>query len=342
MSPPAGFLDEPWRFDLFATLRKLEQAEAARPRIGRNDALRDEVVRLGQNPYLAFPASTIEAAGLKPDGRLRIIARFLGQLGPQGPLPLATTAEALAWLEMRDESFARFLDLFNNRFIQLFYRAWADARPIAQHARLDDDRFASYVGSFIGLGRPMFLGLDSVPDERKLRFAGLAAPAAKSATRLRALLEGVLGLRVEIHEFVGSRLPIEPEDQAQLGSRNATLGVDAMVGAAAFSVSDKITVRVRAATLDEFESVLPESRRAEQIADLVLFYLGEAIEWDVEIALPEREARPMRLGQSGAIGWTSWLAPKTTPETEMRERIDARFDVAERVKARRAAHALNS
>ena len=52
----------------------------------------------------------------------------------------------------RDPSFARFTDIFSNRFLQLFFRAWADARPIAHHDRPADDRFADYVGSFAGIG----------------------------------------------------------------------------------------------------------------------------------------------------------------------------------------------
>ena len=67
-------------------------------------------------------------------------------------MPLTTTDESLGWLLMRDDSFARFLDLFNNRFLQLFFRAWSDARPIAQHDRPNEDRFIGFIGSFIGIG----------------------------------------------------------------------------------------------------------------------------------------------------------------------------------------------
>ena len=52
--------------------------------------------------------------------------------GPQGALPLTTTDEAYSWLRARDDAFARFVDIFQGRFLALFFRAWADARPIAQ------------------------------------------------------------------------------------------------------------------------------------------------------------------------------------------------------------------
>ena len=81
-----------------------------------------------------FPPRTSRPSTTR-DGRLRILVKFLGLLGPQGALPLATTEESLTWWLMRDDAFPRFLDLINGRFLQLFFRAWSDARPIAQHDR---------------------------------------------------------------------------------------------------------------------------------------------------------------------------------------------------------------
>ncbi|MGY4290296.1 hypothetical protein ACVWXO_009562 [Bradyrhizobium sp. LM2.7] len=174
---------EPWRFDFFHTLREFERANPDRPRIGDSAARRDEYVDLGQVPYLEFPASNL-AAVEDHAGRLRILVKFLGLLGPQGALPIATTDESLGWWLMRDDAFPRFLDLLNGRFLQLFFRAWADARPIAQHDRPAEDRFIAYVGSFTGLGSAVFADRDTVPDMAKLSFAGLVAPKAKCASRL--------------------------------------------------------------------------------------------------------------------------------------------------------------
>jgi len=42
----------------------------------------------------------------------------------------------------------------------------------------------------------------------------------------------------------------------------------------------------------------------------------------------------MRLGQSGQLGWTSWLAPDWSSRDEWR--TDARFDLASRFAARAA------
>lgn len=325
---------DPYRFDFFAVLRRLERSFPDKPRIGDAVTLREEYVRLGQNPYLAFPASNLqEFKALGPD-RYRILVKFLGLMGPQGALPLPTTTEAYNWTEARDDSFARFCDLINNRFLQLFFRAWSDARPIGQHERPDKDRFFAYIGSTVGLGSPIYHGLDTVPDPQKLAHAGLMAPAAKSAVRLEALILGAIGLDADVYEFVGVRLPVAIEDQSSLGKANAGLGSEMMLGSSVYSVCDKFRIRIHAADLQEYGGVLPKGELAEPLVDLVYFYIGETLEWDVEIALPANKVEPMRLGKFGALGWTTWLNPKIDPE-DKNERCDARFNLAERIRALR-------
>ena len=130
--------------------------------------------------------------------------------GPQGALPLTTTEEAYSWLLERDDAFPRFVDIFQRRFLALFFRAWADARPIAQHDRPDEDRFRAYIGAMIGIGTPAFRDADSISDFAKLQYAGLLAARVKSASRLRAFLTSFLETRVEIEEFVGGWLELDP------------------------------------------------------------------------------------------------------------------------------------
>ena len=170
-------------------MRRLERSFADRPRIGDSASRRDEYVALGQDPYMDFPASNLSRFERETDGRFHVLVKFLGLLGPQGALPLATTEEAYAWNLMRDDAFPRFLDILNHRFLQLFFRAWSDARPIGQHDRPDADRFVTYVGAMIGIGSRALSAISiRCPTPPSLLFAGLMAPQAKSASRLRGLV----------------------------------------------------------------------------------------------------------------------------------------------------------
>lgn len=325
---------EPWRFDFFAVLRRLERSFPERGRIADVAARRDEYVALGEPPFLDFPASTIAQADRDGQGRLRLLVKFLGLLGPQGALPLTTTEESYHWSLVHDDAFPRFLDIFNHRFLQLFYRAWADSRPVAQHDRPDLDRFAAYVGSVIGLGSGPFHDRDSVPDAEKLAHAGLIGAQAKSASRLRSFLAGLFDAEVEIEQFCGTRLVFDPQDRTRIGRSHCALGGGALLGASVYSVEDKFRVCIVARDLAQFGRFLPNGDRCEPLADAVFFVLGEQFEWDVELALPVGEVEPIRLGRSGHLGWTSWMAPNWNAEPGALRR-DARFHPAERMRLKR-------
>ena len=324
---------EPWRFDFYDVLRRLERANPDKPRIGDSAARRDEYLELGQDPYLEFPASNL-ASVTDQDGRLKIIVKFLGLLGPQGALPLPTTDESLGWLLMRDDAFPRFLDLLNNRFLQLFFRAWSNSRPIGQHDRPAEDRFFAYIGSAVGLGTKPYSNLDSIADIVKLEYAGLLAPKAKSASRLGRFLRGIFGVKVEIDEFVGSWLAFDPGDRTAIGRKHAAVGRDMLLGSSVFSVEDKIRIRLYVRDFANYEQFLPSGggNLARPLADAVFLYIGDELDWDVELAIPAGEVKPVRLGQAGRLGWTSWVSPNWTSTEEYR--CDARFHLTERLRGK--------
>jgi type VI secretion system protein ImpH len=327
---------EPWRFDIFAVLRRLERENPQKPRIGEAATLVDEFVAISQNPYLEFPDSNLEAALQEPAGPMRLTARFLGMFGPQGALPLATTAETHAWLRERDDAFVRFADIFQRRFLSLFFRAWANARPIAQNDRPKEDRFRAYIGSMIGVGTPAFGDVDSLSDFAKLEFAGLLAPRVKSVSRLRSFLQGLMGARVEIEEFVGSWLALEVAEQTRLGLAQSGLGSDCVLGASVFSVSDKFRIRVFTRDIEHYERFLPGAPLAQEIADAVFLYVGDEYDWDMELAIPAGKVTQVRLGGGAKLGWTTWMAPNWA-KTDETLRKDARFHVVSRLeKARRS------
>jgi type VI secretion system protein ImpH len=320
---------EPWRFDLLTVLRRLERENPGKPRLGDARTLADEFVRLSQDPFMEFPASNLDGFEIDASGRARVKARFLGMFGPQGALPLTTTDEAHAWLLKRDDAFARFVDIFQRRFLALFFRAWSDSHPITQHDRPREDRFHAYIGAMIGIGTPAFRAADSVPDFAKLQFAGLLAPKVTSVSRLRGFLAGLLGAKVEIEEFIGMWLTLDPGERTRLGAANSGLSHDCMLGGSMYSVGDKFRVRVYTRDIDHYEQFLPGSTLADEIADAIYLYIGYEYDWDMELAIPAGRVTPVRLGGGAKLGWTSWMAPNWS-KTDETHRRDGRFHVVSR------------
>ena len=335
MSYLADLAAEPYRFDFFEVLRRFEAAHPDKPRIGDSGARDEEVVILGQDPFVDFPASNLSGFANDPRGRARLLSRFLGLLGPQGALPLHTTVEAKRWNDARDDSFARFLDIFHHRFLQLFFRAWADARPVAQHDRPDDDRFEAFAGAAIGIATGPYRNRDSVNDLAKLSLAGVMSPAVKSASRIENIIAFLFGAEVEVEQFVGIWLKLEAGDRTALSAKHCGLGRDTLVGGAIYSVQDKFRLKIVARTLAQFEAFLPNGEFCERLADAIYFYVGDLLDYDVEIAIPVKETRAVELGRFGRLGWTSWSAKMAGAELEGMRR-DCRFHPSERAAARRA------
>jgi type VI secretion system protein ImpH len=330
VSNEKALLAEPWRFDLLDVLRRYERDNVDKPRIGDARTLDDEYVVVTQDPYLEFPASTLSGAAREANGRLRLTARFLGMFGPQGALPLTTTEETYHWLVERDYAFPRFADIFQRRFLALFFRAWADARPIAQHDRPDEDRFIAYIGSMIGVGAPPYRNVDSLSDFAKMEFAGLIAPKAKSVSRLRRMIARMFDVKVQIDEFVGSWLAMEKSECSRLGMASSALGRDCILGATVFSVMDKFRIRVFVKSFAQYATFLPGAELARQIADAVFLHLGDEFDWDMELAIPAGEVTPVRLGGGAKLGWTSWMSPNWS-RTDQTIRTDARFHLVSRL-----------
>lgn len=304
-----GLRDDPRRFGFLALLREFERSRPDRPRVGRNATLGQEVLRLGQEPFLNFPEVNVTSFAEGENGRApRLRSNFLGYFGPQGALPLNQTAEVYQWFLRRDDAFVRFADLFTNRFQQLFFRAWSDARRISQFDH-PDDRFQIYLGAFLGLASPAAQGRGAVPDVALLPLSGIAMSRVKSPVRLRQMLEQLCNVTIGVEEHVPVWLTFEPSDLTRVGQAGSTLGHDMRLGSRVQSVNEKIRISIRTESLAEYESFLPGGVNFVRLSELVFRYLGHEVEVELAPSLPADQVRGMALGRSGALGWTGWMAP---------------------------------
>ncbi|MFT4132241.1 type VI secretion system baseplate subunit TssG [Labrys sp. (in: a-proteobacteria)] len=329
-SDKSPFAQEPGSRDFLDLLRRLEHLAGAKPRIGESASSAEAVAKLGQQPHIDFSDDNVSHVAPSEGGPAAVESRFLGMLGPQGALPLHTSYEATHWANMRDVAFARFLDIFNNRFQQLFFRAWANARPAVQADRPEENQFLTYLGAMIGIGTPAMRGRGQLHDFSKLALAGLMAPAIKSASRIEGMLGWLFDAKVEVQEFVGVWLPLEAREQAVLAAGSCALGVDSIIGRSAYSLKDKFRIRLEVANLDELETFLPDGLHFEPLADIIRFYLGETFIYDVEFGLAESKTKPAQLGGFGRLGWTCWMGRKGAADPASdRMRWDCHFHPAE-------------
>jgi type VI secretion system protein ImpH len=310
--------ERPWAFGFFQALRRLEVGYRSRPRLGEAALPADEPIRLTQEPSLAFAPAALSGfsypAGDRP---ARLAVRFFGLFGPQGPLPLHLTEYARQRMrDAADPAFSRFADLFHHRLLLLFYRAWANSEPCVSHDRpaLEDDHFARYVASLVGLGLPSLRRADQDLAELRSYFAGRLAMQSRNVEGLLALLADVLRLPVRIDEFVGAWIEIPEPARWRLGPGHqpGRLGESAVLGRRSWQRAHKFRIVLGPLNAEDFDSLLPGGPGLERLRALVKSYVGDELCWDVRLLTENQARQPVRLGRAGRLGWSSWLGPRPT------------------------------
>lgn len=311
---PVAFLqavaEKPWEYDFFHVLRCIECLYPDRPRLGRTVRPAQEPIRLGQEPSLEFAPAVLSQVVASADRETQIYVRFLGLLGPNGPMPLHLTDHARErMLHGGDVTFARFLDVFNHRFLSLFYRAWAQAQPAVTHDRPHEDRFPIYIGSLFGLGSERVRHRDAVPDAAKLFHVGLLTRQVRNRAGLESLLGHYFKVPTRVEEFVARWLEIRAEDQSHLGVRDdsARLGAGAVLGSRTWDRQHSIRVCIGPLDLARYEAFLPGGADLEALVVWLRTYLCFELDWDLSLMLRQEQVPRMRLGEYGRLGWTTWL-----------------------------------
>jgi len=297
------------RYGVFPVLRAAEARAKDLPRISASRLPSQNIVDLNQVPLLSHPASTLESIEIKGT-RASVNGYWFGLTGPMGPLPLHLSEFALN--ERRNSAkrpFGRFLDVLAGRMLQFFYRAWADSQPAAHADRPNDDNFARYLAALSGAAENVPANA-AFPTRARLHYASLFA-SHRSAAGVQDALTHLLGTPVKLVEFLPRWRDIEPADRSKLGAPGGfnALGRDTVTGSSVRAYTDAYRVVIRARSFAEYESFLPTGAQFKVAAEALDAFTPSHLEWEIEVELDEREARPARLDGRTRMGWTSWRAP---------------------------------
>lgn len=304
----AALRARPHGFELFAALRLLERVHRDRPRLGRSTRPCEDAVRLRQPPFLSFAPG--EIAGYRPadgSGPATLDSYVLGLFGPNGPLPLHLTEYAIERAQnVRDTTLRAFADLFHHRLLALFYRAWADAQPVVQGDRPEEDRFRFHVGALIGMDPAT--GDDVVATGTRYH-AGRMLSHARNAEGLRAVLRHAFDVPVQVREFVGEWMPLPDTAWLRLGGSRAVsmLGTNAVLGGRVRGAQHRFRLQLGPLDGPGFRAFLPGGRPLRQLAALVRAHVGDEQAWDVQLVLRAGDVPTTRLGQAGRLGLDTWL-----------------------------------
>ena len=309
-----------YEFEFFQAARLLARIFADRKPVGGTAKPHEEFARFGARLSMAFPPSAVHDIERVPDSSdpARVTVAFLGLTGTQGVLPFCYTEWMLDRTAAKDDTLVAFFDLFNHRFLSLFYRAWEKHRPpvlyeLGAARRQQPDPFTHSLYDFVGMGTEGLRGRMRVRDESLLLYAGLIAQTPHSASALRGILRDYFGVPVEIDQCVGDWYQLEESDRCYLSpelERNQ-LAVGAFLGEQVWNQQGRFRIRVGPLSLDRFLDFLPDGRALPKLIEWTRFLAGQAMAFDVQLLLRAGEVPYCRLDDEGLdaprLGEMAWL-----------------------------------
>lgn len=310
---------DPTAHDFFALLRRVDALRPHEPRTGEALRPRQEALRLGQAPELDFAPAALAALQPQAEAPPRLLVRFFGLLGPQGPMPLHLTEFVRDRLRHHDDpTLAHFLDLFHHRMLSLFYRAWAQAQPVVQRDRPAQDRFRHWVMALAGALPRAAESHSALPPDWLALQAGWLGGRSAHPEMLCKVLGQLLQVPVRVEEHVGHWLEIEPEDRTRLGHAAnrpersarapARLGVDANAGRRAWDRQFRFRLHLGPLSRAQYDALLPGTPAWAALAEAVRHLAGRSLEWDVSLHLAPEHRRGVPLSQRPRLGVASWCA----------------------------------
>jgi type VI secretion system protein ImpH len=301
---------DPRLHHVFHALRLIE-ASSDGPRLGRSRRPREDAVRLGQEAEMAFPATAIRSFTAPASGRPgRLVNRFFGFFGPNGPLPVHLTEYARERARVhRDPTLIAFADMLTHRLMSLLYRAWATGQPAADFDRGRGGRFEAQVAALSGHAGAALQDRDAMPDLARRRFSGHLARGPRNADGLVAILSAFFAAPVRIEQFVGSWLTLEPADRWRLGAP-VPLGHGTGIGARVWSRAAKFRIRIGPLDLPAYLRLLPGQPSLDRLVAIVRAHVGDALDWDVNLVLAAADVPAPVLGRDARLGHTVWIGAR--------------------------------
>jgi type VI secretion system protein ImpH len=351
--------EAPYRFEFFQAVRVLiahfrTQKHAGVERRVEEDPV-GEHIRFANSLNIGFAPSEIEALRLDyldgvedapawPDEakppvstsirRATLTPSFIGLTGNHGTLPRSYTEQLISReLINRDRTARAFLDIFSNRAVALFYRAWEKHRLYFGYERNRRERFLPMMLSLVGAGAESVQERVCDPSktlhaETLAYYAGALRQSARPAHLIERIVADYFRVSVKLQQFTGRWHTLPPEQTTCLGIANIELGVDTACGNRMWQTQTSFTLEIGPLTREQFERFLPSGEAAQAIGSLLAMLSGITLDCTVRPILRKEDIRPTQLRSdngSARLGYNTWMLTRMPHE----HRSDVAYEIAQ-------------
>lgn len=292
--------------DFYQLVRVIECSDKSKPPVGDSYSPQTDSVRFAQNVSLGFAPGTVSSIRQAEDKCPVVEVNFLGLTGPNGPLPLHVTEKILSMRRDGNTSLKAFLDLFNNRMIALFYKAWRMSKPAVAYTS-SEDRFKLYISSIAGIAGDSFTGRDGIDDDYKRYCASALSSGVKNAEGLESMIEGYFNVPAKVMQFEGRWVPLNKDEMMHSGRSNCRLGLDTIIGERIWNCQIGIMVELGPLDRDVYKKFYKNEVLYGKLIDLLRTYCGDEYRVDVRFILKRHDAEGVCLGRRGNLGCLALL-----------------------------------
>ncbi|MCI0329977.1 MAG: type VI secretion system baseplate subunit TssG [candidate division Zixibacteria bacterium] len=304
-------LAHPQRFSFFQAILLLEGSRKGAVPLGHQGPPAEEAVRLRSDTSLGFPKSdvaAVEEVATDHAPPYRLTATFLGLYGTTSPLP-NFYSESIIMDEQEAGPLRAFFDLFNHRFLSLFFRSWTKYRPHVLFRSEGKDEFSERLFALAGMDSAGIKASARFPAVRALRFLGLLSQKPHSGESLAEIVRGYFHLPAEVKQFVRSRIALEDEQKAKLGKQNCRLGENLALGELVPDRMGKFQISVGPVGFDDYLTFLPGRVNLEALKGLARLFAPDWLDFDLQVTLKGEETPRLgvALSSDSYLGWTTGL-----------------------------------
>lgn len=138
---------------------------------------------------------------------------------------------------------------------------------------------------------------------------------------LVATLSHYFGVPVHIDEYVFHWLERAPGKRSRLGvpGSGTTMAVDAILGDKIPDRQYRFRIVVGPVDMDDYLRFTPQGADLLRLVEWVRAFVGQEIQWDLELKIRPHSATPAVVGGPQQLGWSGWLgrSPSHEPITGM-------------------------
>lgn len=312
-------------FDFFQAVRLL--LRDAEPLDDRRRSGRTPRVRFRGNLSFQFKASDVQAI-VPPaaDGDAAVVTvNFLGIASPGivGSLPNWYAMRALAEAHDREapnQALIEFFALFDDRLVQLYFRAWLRNHLPLQYELERNGLVRRLLLACVGFGTPTLAALLPFDARALVHHAALLARRPTTAAALADSLAEWFGVPFVVEPFIEQRAELEADQRLSLGDHSMRLGQTTALGDSVQLRQSKFRLRAGPLGWQQMVGFLPgdaerdDGPRLRELIAWVRQATGGEFDYDLQLVLREAEVPVLTFRadapERARLGMSTWLGAR--------------------------------